>query len=498
MCVLLGTQLVAIVGSGLLAQSIAGVFDALESSGWFSTILNIFSVALNPVFGQAANYWGRKWFLVGAAGSGAVGCIIISRAHTISAILGGFCVLGIAFGVQALGNAVISEVLHRKHRGYGQAASVSTAGLSALVATLMGGGLVSGGHDGNFRIYWYICAGLFAFSFFGVLFCYHPPPRELQVTLTLTEKLQRLDWVGYFTSNVGLVLFCMALQWSENPYEWTNAHVNATFAAGAVFLAFFCFYEARMTTEGILSHALFVQRNFGLGLCTNALEGLAFFTSNSYLAYEAQTLAQLDFFQASVRFMMLFLASIVFAILSGVFVSWQSSVREPAFLGFTCLAVFSALMATVKPSTTPNVYWGYPLLGGAGLGLLNTSLVVTVQMATPAALISDSTALGYAARALGGCVGLVVNHAIFTSTLSTQIPRKISAAVLPLGLPASELAPLIQGISSGDSSILSGMSGVTTEIMSAAQSGALEAYQLAFRNAWIAALSFSVAAMAGK
>jgi hypothetical protein len=52
---------------------------------------------------------------------------------------------------------------------------------------------------------------------------YTPPLRELQTELSLKEKLNRLDWIGYALLGSGLVLFMIALFWAQNPCECNAA-----------------------------------------------------------------------------------------------------------------------------------------------------------------------------------------------------------------------------------------------------------------------------------
>lgn len=482
----------------MLAPSITGYFSAPSKSVWPSSLINILTVALNPPICQAADYWGRKWFLVILTLFGFVGSLVVSRAQSIATIITGYTLMGAAYGVQSLLFAVVSEVLPRKHRPIAQGSVNSTAGIGAVVGIVIGGSLLRNNNLNNYRIYYYIQAVIFALAAIGITFCYNPPPRELQTALKLSEKLSRLDWIGYILLTPGIILFTIALTWSQNPYNWTNAHILSLFIIGIILLILFGIYEWRFRSEGMIPHDLFRNRDFPISMLIVFTEGLSFFTCNAYFALEATTLYEVDLLMAGLRLSIVFLSSVVFAIVFGVWSQRGRVVRVPLIIGCTFLLLFYVLMATVTPSTPRNVFWGYPMFVGIGIGSILPTSMVSAQLSTPLELISITSGLMLTVRSLGGVIGLAINDAIYNHALDTNIPSKISAAVLPLGFPESSLQQLIAALRSNDQEAVSRISGITPQIIAAAGAALKQAYSIAFRNAWINASCFIFTAVVGK
>jgi MFS family permease len=483
-------QLVGIVGAGILAQSTARFFGAPGVYGWFSEAIAIGTVSLSMIIAQAVDYWGRKWILVGTAMCGIIGSLIISRAENIATVIAGFCVLGLSYGTQATLSAVVSEVLPRKHRGLGQAAISMSAGASSIVGCLVGGALLNNDDADAYRVYWYITAGLFTISTTAILFCYNPSKRELQL-LSLSAKVKQLDWFAAVIILTGLPLFCISLEWSGNPYAWNDAHILAPFIIGISLLAAFSMYEWKFKADGFLHHSMFKDRNLALACIASAMEGLSFFTTNIFLSFEASVLGYNNPFEAGQKLMMTFLISIFAASISGFFITRTRKTKEPLLAGFACLVVYNALMASIKPSSSPNVFWGYPVVAGVGVGVILPTVVVVTQMAAPQEHISLATALSYTFRSLGGAIGVAVNNAIFNNTLSKNLGTRIAAAVLPLGFPASNLGALITAFNSGSLTAIQNVPHISDEILGAGGAAFRESYALAFRYAWIAAACFS-------
>ena len=485
-------------GVGILARPVTTYFGHLELSVWPSELIVIFTVALGPPVSQAADFWGRKWFLVILTASGAVGSVIVATAHSTGTLIFGYCAMSAAFGAQSLLFAVVSEVLPRKHRPTAQAVVNMTSGIGAFIGLAVGGTLLKNNHSENYRTFFYMETGIFAAAALACLFCYNPPPRELQQILTFSEKIRRLDWIGYTLFIPGLVLFSIALAWSQNPYSWKNAHILGPFICGVLLLIAFAIYEWRFKSDGMFHHGLFKNRNFPLTLVLIFTEGLSFFTTTNYFAFQFSLFIHVDLLEAGMAFGIVFLSTVVFAAVFGFYATKRRQFWDALLVGCLALLVFNILMATSKPSTPKPAYWGYPILAGVGLGAILPLSMAAVQLSTPAELISITSGLVLAVRSLGASIGIPTNNAIFSGTLTTQISSKVVPAVLGLGLPPSSLEMFIPALMANDQAALAEIPGVTPAIIGAAAQALVDGYAIAFRNVWITAAVFLFVAIIGK
>lgn len=320
----------------------------------------------------------------------------------------------------------------------------------------------------------------------------------MESSLRTTEKIRCLDWVGYLFYIPGLVLFCLGLSWSQNPYSWPDGHILGPFVAGLALIGLFSVYEWRFKKDGLMHHRLFSNRNFLLAAAAIFAEGLSFFTCNSYFVYEFSLFHDSDLLVGALHFSILFFTGCIACFAAGAYSAWRKVLRSPAVVGFGALLLFYILMATTTPSSPGNVFWGYPVLAGVGLATLVPVITVTAQLSTPPELIALASGLVVTFRALGGTVGLAINNAIFHSALSTELPKKIAAATMPLGLPASSLGALITALSEDNQAAFNRIPGVTDHIIAAAGDAYKAAYGVAFRNCWIAAACFCFVALIGK
>ncbi|KAF2180288.1 MFS general substrate transporter [Zopfia rhizophila CBS 207.26] len=449
----------ATIASAALAQASTGLFGDSGKAAWLNTVILLFSVAGNPLLGQAVDLWGGKWIIVATSFAGIVGSIITSRAQNITSLIAGFCVLSMAFCCQFTLLAIVSEILPRRHRAIGQVLINVGIGLAIVSGALACGALIRDGDAERYRIFFYYLTALFTGTTFGIAFGYNPPERELQRTLTFHQKLQRLDWVGMVLISSGLTLFCVGLQYSGNSVSWGNAKILAPFIAGVSLIVGFAMYEWKLRPDGILHHDLFRHKNFALCVVIVALEGLSFFTTNQFLTLESVVIEGADAWEASLRFAVACSAGIVLLIIIGLFMTRYRMIREPVAFGF---------------------YYNSEL-GGSGV----------FRFATPPEMIAVTSAIFTAGRSVGGAIGIAVNNALFENTLSSQLPKKVAAAVVPLGFAPSSLPALITALLSRSQQAVLAMPNVTPTIIAAASNAVDSAYAASFRNTWYGAAAFA-------
>lgn len=404
--------------------------------------------------------------------------------------IAGFCVGGIGFGAQGLILAVVSEVLPRKSRSWAQASANIMNSLGSIFALTLGGYLVQSRPDG-FRIYFYICAGIYAVSVLLVALFYNPPPRELQ-SLSFMEKVRALDWPAYLLLGSGCVLLCLGLLWAENPYSWRDTHVITPLLIGAVMLILLAVYATEFRTDGLFNHALFHDRNFPISVVASAIEGMAYMISAVFFPYALSVLqaGRLTTYRQYLCQMVGFCAFGVACFSSGLYIYKTKSVRVTGMGTFVLFLIFMCLMASVNENTPSANYWGYILFYGTGLGLALVTFFTAAQFATPPQLIATTSGICTGVRSLGGSIGLSIVNAIFASGLSDNLTPKVTKAVVPLGLPMTSIGPLIGALSSGNITLVENVPGVNPGIISAAGIAIKQAYAIGFRNVFICGAAF--------
>ncbi|KAI5467908.1 major facilitator superfamily domain-containing protein [Mariannaea sp. PMI_226] len=491
-CLIYFSETFVLVGTGAVSNvcSIATYLKHPGDAVWLTASLTIPSVVLGPIVGQAADYWSRKWFLVVTSLLGAVGCAISSRADSFAMFIGGMVVMGLQLSALPLLHAIPSEILPRRWRAPAQAAVMIANSFGLIVGLIIGGVFSRVDQSEGFRNYFYIATGLLALGCIICHFAYTPPQTALQSSLSTSEKLSRLDWIGYFLLASSLVLFCMGLVWSQNPYEWSDPHTSVPFAVGLALAVVLVVYETKFKADGMFHHGLFRGKNmnFAISLVAVFCEGLAFFAATVYYPFQVQLLYESDPLLVGVRYSIAFMATIPASIITGVFCTVTRKVRWITVFSFTIFVAFFACMATSDQKSGTHV-WGYPVLLGSALGMTLITLVTAAQLSTPSHLISITSGLMISIRSLGGNVGIAIYNAVLRDETS-HAGNRVAEAAVKAGLPTGSLEKFVESIISHNETAVQKTPGVTPVIIKAGHQALLSNYVTGFQHVWITAAAF--------
>ncbi|KAK3955662.1 major facilitator superfamily domain-containing protein [Pseudoneurospora amorphoporcata] len=466
-CLIYIAQLISLVGAGAQGQTIASHFRSPTNVIWFSAPITI---GPHRRFGthrrvsQAADYWGRKYFLViPTFVGGRVGSLVVSRARSMPIAILGFSIIGIGFGSQPLLHVVTSEVLPRGRDGGGRGARrriwlVGNA-LGAAVGLYVGGALNRTNDHGaeGFRSYFLMNMAVYVVARGLCWGDYNPPLRPLQGELSTRQKLGSLDWGGYGFLAVGLGLFSVGLSYSKNPYEWRDPQVSATFAVGMLFVIGLVVHETWAKKDGMFHQGLFTgNRNFAVAI---------------FCVYSV----------------MMILAA-VFACVTGWYCAATRRVKWATFVAFGLFIVFFICMATTtRKSNTPT--WGYTVFLGSALGMTLTTLVTVAQLSTPPELISVASGLIISIRSLSGSVGLAMYKALFHDVMK-YLGSNVGRVVVPKGISLDDVEMFVTALEARDQKTLGTIPGVTADIIQAGAIALQDTFVVAFRHVWIAGACF--------
>jgi hypothetical protein len=276
--------------------------------------------------------------------------------------------------------------------------------------------------------------------------------------------------------------------------------IIAPLVVGCLMLVVFAIYEWRFTREGMFHHDLFRGtggRNFVIAELSLFAEGLVFFATTAYYGFEIVVLFDQELFTGGAYFSVGFLVMILATNITGFYCSRTKTVRLPLVLAFVSFTIFCAAMASVNPSMRRNAL-GYSPFFGIALGTALNAIVTVAQLSSPPDLIAITTGLMISTRSVGGTVGLAVFSAVFSGTLNRELPEKVLQASVPLGLNTAYLGMLLGGLTTGNSTLLNAIPGVTPGMLQAAGVAVKESYTLGFRYVWITAMAFAATGVMGK
>jgi hypothetical protein len=121
----------------------------------------------------------------------------------------------------------------------------------------------------------------------------------------------------------------------------------------------------------------------------------------------------------------------------------------------------------------------------------------TLAISTITVALKDQQDIGSAGGVAGGMrMGIsailsAVYTAILTSRLGETIPKQMPPALVSAGLPASSVADFITAFTSGDTSALEAVKGVSTAIIAAGTTAYKEASSDAYRTVFLSTIAIN-------
>ena len=232
---------------------------------------------------------------------------------------------------------------------------------------------------------------------------------SLYVPESRAERPRPIDLVGQIL--VAAILAALTFAIIEAPGRgWTSPLILATFAAGAVGLAFFVWFENRQE-EPLIEMSFFRSSRFSAGVGIAILAFAAFggflFLSTIYLQ-QSRGLSPLA---AGLATLPMAATTIVSAPIGGRLVA-RYGPRVPITIAGACLGTASAMLIGVSP-TTPLIWVlaSYAIFG-LGFGAVNPPVTVIALSGMPSEQSGVAAAITSAARQVGQTFGVAIVGAI--------------------------------------------------------------------------------------
>lgn len=316
--------------------------------------------------------------------------------------------------------SIITNVFEGKERGRAIAAWAAVAGVGIILGPIVGGWLLEHYWWGSiFLINVFVVVAALLLGFFLV-----PESKDPQAT--------PLDPAGALLSIGGLT----ALVWAiiEAPARgWTDPVVIAGFAAAAILIALFLWWETR-TGHPMLRLEFFENARFSAASAAITLVFFAMFGTIFLLTQYLQFVLGFTPLEAGVRVMPV-ATLIVAAPLSARF-NERFGTKIVVSSGLVIVATALALLSTISIDS------GYGLVAvsiailGVGMGTAMAPATDSIMGSLPLAKAGVGSAMNDTTRQVGGALGV----AVLGSILAWQYGLAIEPALAPLPPEAADIA----------------------------------------------------------
>jgi EmrB/QacA subfamily drug resistance transporter len=381
--------------------------------------------ALQPLYGQLANVFGRRWPTIIATAAFVLGSGIAGGAHNITMLIAGRVIQGVgAGGINVLCEILVCDLVPLRERGKYLAGMFGMIALGTALGPFFGGLIVD--HT-TWRWVFYLNLPVGGLAL--VLLVIFLQVNHVQEP-NLATSLGKIDWAGnlIFVASVSSVL--IALAWAGAVYAWTSYHVLVPLLVGLAGLAaFFVFEGSRFSPQPMMPLRLFGNRTSATAFALTFLHSIATIWVLYFLPVYFQGVLHSSAQRAGVQLLPTILVLIPFAAVGGGIMSKIGRYRPLHHAGFALMTAGTGLLALLDEDSNTGSWVGYQILGSAGAGIIIPTLLPAVLAPLTEADTALATATWAFLRSFGQVWGTAIAAAVFNNRFD-QLSGRIADATI--------------------------------------------------------------------
>ena len=248
-------------------------------------------------------------------------------------------------------------------------------------------------------------------------------PRD--VGLPLADKLKQLDPIGTLFFLPSVICLLLALQWGGSTYAWSDGRIIALLVLFGILMIGFIVVQIIRQENATLPPRIFVQRSILAGVLYTLAAGSAMMIFVYFLPIYFQAIQGVDPVESGIRNLPLVLSLVLASISCGIAVTKIGYYAPFMIVASVLMSIGAGLLTTLTPSSGANMWLGYQVVFGLGLGMGMQQSNVAAQTVLSRRDVSIGASLMVFSQSLGG--------AIFISVGQNVLDNKLASGLATLG-----------------------------------------------------------------
>ena len=373
--------------------TIIGELGGVERYGWVFSGYLLAATTTVPLFAKLSDMHGRKpIFLIGIT-LFVTGSVLCGMSDSIGQLIVFRTLQGLGAGaVQPIALTIIGDVFDAVKRAQIQGLFSSVWGVSAVVGPALGGILTE---TVGWPWVFYVNVPVGAIAVFLLLRHFHE---------NVERRRHRLDWAGTLTLSAGIAALLIAVSEVGTSAGWGSPEFLGLMAAAVVLLGAFVRIE-HSAAEPVIDPQLVRRSLIGASLAIQIIGGAVLFGVQGYVPPMVQGVQGGTAVMAGAAVAAMSIGWPLASIVTGRWLV-RSTSRPPILLGTSCLLVGTLLMTQIGRIDELAYTMAASAVTGAGMGFLNTAIMVTLQSSVGWSQRGVVTGLVQFSRTIGGAVGV--------------------------------------------------------------------------------------------
>ncbi|MFC4561320.1 MDR family MFS transporter [Nocardiopsis mangrovi] len=397
--------------------TIVGELHGVKHMAWVTTAYILAATISMPVYGRLGDLLGRKSLFLGAIVVFIAGSVLAGAAQNMTVLIIGRAVQGLGGGgLMITSQAIIADLVPPRQRAKYMAPIGAVFGLASVIGPLLGGWLTD---LAAWRWAFWINLSLGIVALAVSAFALRLPSKAAKATI---------DYMGITLMAVAVSCTVLVTMWGGTEYDWSDPIILGLVAGAISAWAAFFIVETR-AAEPVIPPRLFASRIFNIStLIGMVVIGVGMFAVIGYMPTYLQMVYGVSATESGLLLIPMVVGIIVTAIPSGQFISKTGRYKMWPVLGSSVVTVTALLMSTLGTDTPLVVVGAYFFLMGAGVGMMQQTLVLAVQNDAPGRDVGTATSSNNFFREIGATLGTAAIGAVFTHRLTEQLADRIPVA----------------------------------------------------------------------
>ncbi|KAI4207811.1 MAG: hypothetical protein LQ348_000448 [Seirophora lacunosa] len=408
------SALLSALEGSVISTALPTIAAELGSGGNYVWVINLYfltSAIFQPLCGQFADLWGRRWLMISSVLVFLLGSAICGAAQNTAMLIVGRGIQGVGGGgINMLVDVIICDMIPLRERGKFIGLLFAIISMTASFGPLIGGALAG---NGQWRWVFFLNLPIGAVAL-AILFIF------LRLShrggLTWQQRVRQIDYIGNAFLIISTVLVLYVLTYAGSKYSWSNPQMVALLTVGLVALLVFAIYEySPLCTHPVMPPVLFGNRTSSAAFFISFNHSLLTIWTTYFFPLYFQSVLGASPTRSGVNLLVLVFIFPLFAAIAGGMVAKFGEYRLVHLISMSLITIGFGCSSLLDETSRTGVWVILQLIIAAGLGACIPSQLPAIQAGLTENEAASSTATWAFIRSLGMIWGVAIPAAVFNN-----------------------------------------------------------------------------------
>ncbi|KAJ5116063.1 hypothetical protein N7456_000411 [Penicillium angulare] len=420
--------LLSALDTTILSTVLPTISKELNSEEMYVWAINGYFVsqtAVQPLYGQLADIFGRRWPMIFSVALFALGSGLCGGASSSDMLIAARVVQGLGGGgINVMTEIIVADLVPLRERQQIMGIVFTAFAVGTFIGPVVGGAIVD--HT-SWRWVFYINLPLCGVTLILMLLFLHV---KYDRQSTVVAKLKRVDFAGNAILIASVISILLSLTWAGTTHPWKSWRTIVPLILGFAGMGVFIAYQAsRWCLEPTMPLRLFSNRTAAFTYMLSFLHGIILYWVSLFLPIYFQSILEATPEKSGIDLFASVIPMVPGAIIGGVLITVTGKYKPLLVVGFILMAIGMGLFTMLDDHTNTVRWVVYQVVLAVGSGISLIATLPAVLASLPESDVALATATWAFLRSFGSIWGVSIPSAIF-NTRFTQLVGRIDSPQL--------------------------------------------------------------------